>query len=495
MSETTTVDQLNAVLKAASASADAVRWAPPEMRATWMKAVADALDEESISLVELAASETGLSAERLGGELARTTGQLRFLATHTLTGAPFEPTIDTADPAWSPTPRPDLRAQGVSIGVVLNFAASNFPFAFSVTGGDTAAAWAAGCPVVVKAHPGHPLLSERVAKLATQALAGAGAPAGFFALVQGYETGIRALQDERISAGAFTGSVAGGRALYDIATARPVPIPFFAEMGSINPVVITQDASHARADEIANGLTGSFLLGCGQFCTKPGFVLLPTDSPIISAVARIVEGMAPGRMLTEPIRDRHRREVERILAQPGVRMLASGTKPDPSATASETPSVLVTTTAQVLQSPDDLTAEAFGPSILLVTYENQADLNQVLALLPGALTATVQRGEKEDVSAMLLALSEHAGRVLVNDWPTGVAVTWAQHHGGPYPSTSDSRATSVGAAAVGRFLRRVAFQNAPNEALPPLLRDEAVPGVLRSVDGRLTSNPVVRTGS
>ncbi len=490
--EETSEFELEDILAAAAAAAAPLRAAAARQRSGWIGAVADALDADADRLIGIAGQETGLAQPRLIGELARTTGQLRFLAAYAETGAPFEPTIDTADPRWIPSPRPDLRSVRTGLGVVLVFAASNFPFAFGVAGGDTASAWAAGCPAVVKAHPGHPLLSVAVAEVITASLTAAGAPAGMFAAIHGLGVGVTALRDPRVSAGAFTGSVAGGRALYDIATARPEPIPFFAEMGSINPVVVTE-AAGARVDQIASGLADSFLLGTGQFCTKPGLVLVPTHSELPKRLAGLVATRPAGVMLNHGIRDRHRQGIDALLADEDVTLVGTGTPPASHVGAYETPVVASTTAAAFLADPHRLGEERFGPSTLLVTYDSPEQLHKAIRALPGSLTGTVQRGPDEDVAALVDVLSERVGRVLVDEWPTGVAVTWAQFHGGPYPSTTGPSHTAVGSGSISRFLRTVAYQNVSDEALPAWLRGRNPLQVLRRVNGTLTCDPVERS--
>lgn len=490
--EETSPTELELVLHDAHGAVTELRWTTAIRRAEWMRAVAGALSNAAGALVEIAGRETGLPEARLTGELRRTHSQLTLIADYIQTGAPFQPTIDTADPEWVPTPRPDLRSLRLGIGPVLVFAASNFPFAFSVAGGDTASAWAAGCPVIVKSHPGHPQLSEAVATLVRHALHAAGAPKGTFALIHGVQPGVNALRDPRIAAGSFTGSLAGGRALFDIAASRPQPIPFFAEMGSINPVVITAAAARERPLLLADELAESFLLGNGQFCTKPGIVLVPAASEIPAALAAIVSTRSAGVMLSTNIRDRHRHDLAQLSASGPVSALAVG-RPAPAVGAFEQSSVHLTTVAGLTAFPEQVAAECFGPSTVLVTYRDQHELHDALAVLPGSLTASVQRGQDENVGDLITFLVERAGRVIVDEWPTGVAVTWAQMHGGPYPATTDPRATSVGTAAVDRFLRPVAFQNAPDDALPGLLRDAATPGVLRRIDGHLSDRSVQRT--
>ncbi|WP_432143481.1 aldehyde dehydrogenase family protein [Streptomyces sp. bgisy084] len=485
----TTPRELEDALAAASAAVPVLRAMSAAERGRWIRAVADALDSRSAELVRLAGRETGLPDVRLTGEVVRTTTQLRFLAEHAETGRPFEPTIDRQDGSWLPGPRPDLRSLRSGIGVVLVFAASNFPFAFSVAGGDTASAWAAGCPVIVKTHPGHPLLSEAVAEVIRDTLVAQRVPSGAFATIRGFDVGRTALSDGRVSAGAFTGSVAGGRALADLACRRPNPIPFFAEMGSVNPVIVTARASQERADSITAGLADSFLLGTGQFCTKPGLILLPAGSGITQRLAAILADRPACVMLSHDIRDRHRIAMRNFLARGEIGLVATGQQPGGDG-AFEAATVTSTTAKALIAAPDTIAAEHFGPSTVLVTYESESELEAAIRVLPGSLTGTVQRGAGEDVAGLVTALAERAGRVLVDDWPTGVAVTWAQFHGGPYPATSDARYTSVGTGAISRFLRTTAYQNVPDDALPRGLRNANPDRILRRVDGVLTDEPI-----
>lgn len=438
-------------------------------RASWLRAVADALDAAVDELVTIADEETHLGPARLRGEVARTTGQLRLFASAVVEGSYLEATIDHAD-ATSTPPRPDLRRMLRPLGPVAVYAASNFPFAFSVAGGDTASALAVGCPVIVKAHPGHPGLSRRTAALVRAALDGAGAPRGAFALVEGYEQGIALVQHPAITAAAFTGSVAGGRALYDLAAARPDPIPFFGELGSINPVVVTEDADRQNGAQLAAGLAASFTLGAGQFCTKPGLVFVPRGSTL---ERELVQHLPAERqqLLTDSISSGFERGRERLLDLPGVETLADG--------------------AAVVAAADDLSdelmTEVFGPVTVLVRYTDRASLRAMLQRLEGSLTATLHAGD-DDVSDLLPLLEGTAGRVLFAGWPTGVAVAWAQHHGGPWPSTT-SQHTSVGVSAARRFLRPIAYQDAPERLLPDALKDGNPLGIPRRVDGIAQSAP------
>jgi len=454
------------ILAAADKCRAALRRGDPADRAAWLEAVAAALDGASAELIALAGTETHLPAPRLTGELRRTTFQARLFAGGLRSGELLPVRRDAADPDWGMGPRPDLRRTVVPIGPVLVFAASNFPFAFSVFGGDTVSALAAGCPVVVKAHPGHPELSRRTAAVVTEALRGAGAPDGTFALIEGIEPSLTALRDPRIRAAAFTGSTAGGRQLFDIAASRPDPIPFYGELGSVNPVVVTPAAWAERGAAIAEGWVGSLTLGAGQFCTKPGIVLVPDPDAFLAAV----DLPAPGRMLTNGIREGFADAAGRVAELPGVRVAAQGPANDEGVRAG----VLRADAADLLADPRALEIEMFGPAGLVVGYSAPEELIGVLHRLPGQLTGTVQAHstQTDPVAQQAVdALTDTAGRIIVNDWPTGVTVSGAQHHGGPYPATTAPTTTSVGLSAITRFQRPVVYQGAPASVLPPELRD------------------------
>ncbi|MDV8147122.1 aldehyde dehydrogenase (NADP(+)) [Arthrobacter sp. B10-11] len=485
---TTATLELSALTAAATRAANAAAAASDVERAAWLNAVADALDANAAELVAIADGETRLGAARLTGEVARTTGQLRLFAAVIAEGSYLEAVIDHADPSATP-PRPDVRRLLKPLGPVAVFSASNFPFAFSVAGGDTASALAVGCSVIVKAHSGHPGLSERTAEIVTDALAAAGAPAGLFALVSGREAGTALVQDPAIKAVGFTGSIPGGRALFDLAVSRPDPIPFYGELGSLNPVVITAAALQERAGELASGLAGSFTLGAGQFCTKPGLVFIPagTDFPALLADAVRDKDAAP--MLTERIAEAYPDGLKAVAALrttaglPAVRVVSGPVDQDAAANGAA-PVVFVTGAADVLEQPEELLEECFGPTTLLIEYSGPDQLGAALALVPGSLTATVHAQPGEDISELVEYLSGLAGRVLFDSWPTGVALNWAQQHGGPYPATT-SLFTSVGATAVRRFQRPVAYQDAPETVLHPALREDNPLGIPRRVDGVL----------
>lgn len=482
--------------RAAVAAADLAAW-PRDRRAALLEALADALDADREALVAEADRETALGPDRLGGELTRTAYQLRTFARVVLDGGYLEATIDHAGPTPM-GPRPDLRRMLVPLGPVAVYAASNFPFAFSVLGGDTASALAAGNPVVVKAHPGHPATSERVARLAERAVAATGAPEGTFALVHGFDAGVALVSHPAIRAAGFTGSLAGGRALADAAAARPAPIPFYGELSSINPVLVTPTAAREKADEYGAGLAGSVLQGGGQFCTKPGLVLVPTGADgdrVVEAFGRAI-GAAPALpALTAGMADAYERGLTARATEAVVRARGqdseagtdrSGTArsgTDGAGTKSNTRPALLEVAAGALTA--DLVEECFGPLAVVVRYADEAEAVGVVGQVEGSLTASILTGGATDLDLpdARAALADRAGRVLYDGYPTGVAVAWAQHHGGPWPSTN-SLHTSVGATAIRRFLRPLAWQQAPQHALPPELRDGA-PVVPVRVDGEL----------
>ncbi len=454
-------------------------------RGTWLEALAAALEEHRSELVAIAHRETQLSEARLDGEVKRTASQLRFFAGVAREGGYLEATLDAPDPTTTP-PRPDLRRILRPVGAVAVFTASNFPFAFSVLGNDTASAIAAGCAVVVKAHPGHPELSRRTVELAIAALASAGAPDGVVTLVEGVEAGVALVQHPSIAAVGFTGSLRGGRALYDLACARPAPIPFYGELGSINPVVITASAAEGHAAELAAGLVGSFTRDGGQYCTKPGLVFVPSGTGFEDALALLIAEAPAQRLLTEGISEAFARGADAHARRGDVEVI--GTVPDPSGVEVGDPSspvVIVVDAPEFVASREEFLAECFGPLTVVVRYADDAELGVALGELEGSLTATIQHASDEDVAALADTLARIAGRVVFNGWPTGVAIAWAQHHGGSWPATTASVHSSVGATAIRRFLTPIAYQDAPASVLPAELRDGNPLGIPRREDGVL----------
>ncbi|MET3567466.1 NADP-dependent aldehyde dehydrogenase [Leifsonia sp. 563] len=428
-------------------------------RAGWLEALADALDGDRTELVRIANEETHLSAARLDGEVTRTAAQLRFFAGVIREGAYLEAVVESPDASLIP-PRPDLRRILRPLGPVAVYAASNFPFAFSVLGNDTASALAAGCPVIVKAHPGHPLLSRRTAALATHIL-----PPGWFALVEGMDAGTELVRHPLVRAAGFTGSTRGGRALYDLAVSRPDPIPFYGELGSINPVVVTRAASAERADAIGTGLVASFTRDAGQYCTKPGLVFVPSGGGVEDAVRNALGDAPSSHQLNAGMSAAFADGVTAFSARPSVEVLRGN-----AADGASAPTVVLVDADTFLADPAPFLAECFGPVTVLVRYDDP-QLPALVASLEPSLTAAIHRGMEEDVTALAAALTAVAGRLLFDGWPTGVAIGWAQHHGGGWPSTTASIHTSVGATALRRWLTPIAYQDAPQAVLPPELRD------------------------
>jgi NADP-dependent aldehyde dehydrogenase len=475
-------EELDRLIGAAAEAARVLVGSRPSDRAGWLEHLADRLDAVADDLVPLAAQETHLGDDRLQGELKRTTFQLRLFSEILRDGSFLQATIDHVDPAWPMGPRPDLRRMMRPIGPVAVYAASNFPFAFSVAGGDTASALAAGCPVLLKANPSHPELSAATGAYVSQALAEAGAPVGIFAVVMGFETGIALVKDARIRAASFTGSLRGGRALFDLAVSRPEPIPFYGELGSVNPAFVTPDAAAQRADEVAAGFVGSMSLGNGQFCTKPGLLFVPAGSGLEDRVAALAGEKPAAPMLSEHIRSGYSEGLKQLAERPEVRVIAGEVNPD----GDPAPTILATTVSDLLADSEALTQECFGPAAIVVSYGSEDELLAAAHAFEGQLTATIQSTGQEPVtSALLDVLTERVGRVVWNGWPTGVSVSYAQHHGGPYPATTSVQTTSVGTAAIDRFLRPVTYQDAPDDVLPPALQEDNPWRLPRRVDGVL----------
>lgn len=475
----------------AAATAAATTWGQwsPQPRADALSAIADALDAAGETLIAEAVRETGLPEGRLTGELKRTSVQLRMFADELRDGSYLRIALDRQDPDFVLGPRPDLRRWLMPLGPVLVYAASNFPFAFSVAGGDTASALAAGCPVVLKVHPGHPETSRRTAKVVRSALAANGAPEGTFTMITGRQAGVRALQDPRVAAGAFTGSVSGGRALFDIAASRPHPIPFYGELGSINPAVVTSGAERDRGEQIAAGFVGSFTLGAGQFCTKPGILLLPRGTGLPPRIAELCGEVPPARLLTSGIADRYRERTEDLAAISGIEVLTRGVEhPDPSGVPAFTPTLFHAGSVKDLLDNPVLLEENFGPCAVVAEYGSDDELQAALSAVAGTLTTTVHTAdepddtEREQLDHLVALAAAQAGRIVFDEWPTGVSVTPAQQHGGPYPATTAVSHTSVGTAAINRFLRPVSYQNAPDFLLPDALRESNPLGLPRTTD-------------
>lgn len=468
---------VDTAVAAATEAFGAYRAIAPADRAGLLRGIADRLADRRAALVERAHHESALPRARLTGEVDRTCGQLRLLADEVELGDHQGVRIDHAAPDGGP----DLRCRSVPLGPVAVFGASNFPLAFSTAGGDTASALAAGCPVVVRAHPAHPGTAELAGAAVEEAVAASGLPAGVFSQLygDGHRLGERLVAHPGIRAVGFTGSRAGGLALLRVAQQRPVPIPVYAEMSSVNPVVVLPGRA-GEVDVVADGYLASLTLGAGQFCTNPGLLFVPADADaLLTAIADRVRTATGATMLGPSFADAYRSGVERLAA---TGPLVEGTSGP--GTAAPAP-VVATCTAAELRGRPEWAEEVFGPAGLVVRYRDGDDLRDTLAGLQGQLTVTVQAAEQDHdaVRSLLPTLEQLAGRVIMNGWPTGVAVTHAMVHGGPYPATSDGRTTSVGTLAVHRFQRLVAYQDLPEELLPPPVQ-EANPWALpRRVDG------------
>lgn len=457
-----------------------------ETRARFLEIAADAIMRLGDALLQRGNLETGLPLARLTGERARTVGQLRLFAAEVRDGAWMGVRIDHAMPDRQPLPRSDIRMRKAPVGPVAVFGASNFPFAFSVAGGDTASALAAGCPVVVKGHPAHPGVSEMIASALSAAVASAGLPEGVFSMLNGpsHELGGALVADPRICAVGFTGSRGGGLALMRIAAGRAVPIPVYAEMSAVNPVLLMPHALKFRGEALGREFVGSLTMGSGQFCTNPGLVI-GIDSPaldrFVAAASEAVGGAEPAVMLTPSIHTTFDNGVDKLSAKAGVSTLARG---KPPTGPNRGRAALFGVSAEGFMSDPDISHEVFGAASVLVRCADVEALKRVLASLEGQLTATLQLEPADyPLAAELIPLLERkAGRLIANGWPTGVEVCHAMVHGGPFPATSDGRTTSVGTLAIERFLRPVCYQDMPAPLLPPELSDTY--DSLRRIDGR-----------
>ena len=477
-----------AACAAAAEAFPAYRATTSEHRALFLESIAANLDAIKPALVARAVTESGLPEGRIAGEVGRTTGQLRLFAAVLREGSWTGARIDPAQPDRTPLPRPDIRQRAVALGPVAVFGASNFPLAFSVAGGDTASALAAGCPVVVKAHDAHPGTSELVARAITDAVAASGLPKGTFSLLFGTGPGLGGalVTDPRIKAVGFTGSRSGGTALVAAAAARPEPIPVYAEMSAINPVFLLDGALSARGADIGRAFVASLTMGSGQFCTNPGLVIA-VDGPgldaFIASARDALTQAAATPMLTPAIAENYAKGVSALSAEAD--LVARGAAAADNPTTCQ--AALFVTDAANFQGSEVLQAEVFGSSSIVVRCADSAEMISVAAGLEGQLTATVHADASDhDEAALLLpTLETKAGRILFNGWPTGVEVGYAMVHGGPYPATSDSRTTSVGGRAIERFLRPVCYQDVPNSLLPSAIADGNPEGLPRRIDGRL----------
>jgi alpha-ketoglutaric semialdehyde dehydrogenase len=458
-------------------------------RARFLRRIAENIEALGDALITRATSETGLPEGRIRAETGRTCNQLRLFAELVEEGSWVDARIDHGDPDRKPLPKPDVRSMLRPLGPVVVFGASNFPLAFSVAGGDTASALAAGNPVIVKAHHAHPGTSELVGLAVSDAVRSCELPEGVFSLIygSGNEVGVALVKHPLIKAGGFTGSRAAGRALFDAASTRPEPIPFYAEMSSVNPVVILPGALRQRAEQIAAGLHGSVTLGGGQFCTNPGLIFLEDNKESDAFVTRLGELMtstAEQTMLTPAISASYRTGVSSRMNHAAVQLVSAE---EQRGSCGATAALFRTSAAQFLKNPE-LSEEVFGPSTLVITYTDQHQLLELANSLEGQLTATIHGSEEDlrDHADLLRLLETKAGRLIFNGFPTGVEVCHAMVHGGSYPATSDGRSTSVGTRAIFRFVRQVCFQDFPNSALPAELKEENPFRIWRMVDGEIS---------
>ncbi|RKF17649.1 aldehyde dehydrogenase (NADP(+)) [Altericroceibacterium spongiae] len=489
-SEATTDD----VAKACSAAAEAAEifgTLSPDERASFLEAVADAIEAIGDELIVTGMAETALPRARLEGERGRTCGQLRLFASEVRDGHWLNIRIDEALPERKPLPRADLRLMNVAYGPVAVFGASNFPLAFSVAGGDTASAFAAGCPVVVKGHPAHPGTGELIAKAISKAVADKGLPGGVFSYLPGttHELGGALVADPNITAVGFTGSRAGGLALMEIAQKREVPIPVYAEMSAINPVVLMPHAMSEKAAALGTAFIGSLVMGSGQFCTNPGLVVA-LDSPELdtfeAAAIKALADTQPASMLTAGICKAFAEGTSKLTSHDKVRKLG-GSQPAEAPTSAD--SAIFETSGEAFLADEALSAEVFGAASLIIRCADEAELLKVLSGLEGQLTATLHLTDADETLAakVLPILKEKAGRVLANGWPTGVEVTHAMVHGGPFPATSAPATTSVGTLAMQRYLRPVCYQDIPDALLPAALKSANPWKLPRRVNGEYQS--------
>ncbi|HTY87939.1 MAG TPA: aldehyde dehydrogenase (NADP(+)) [Candidatus Acidoferrum sp.] len=488
--------EVDDVMALAETAFESFRETTGEQRAAFLERVADEIMALGDDLLIRANQETGLPEARLIGERARTVNQLKLFAQMMREGSWVDARIDTALPDRQPAPKPDLRRMLIPLGPVIVFGASNFPFAYSVAGGDTASALATGNPVVVKAHERHPGTSELTAMAIQRAVTACKLPAGVFSMLHGLgkSVGMALVQHPATRAVGFTGSRVAGRALFDAAAARPDPIPVFAEMSSLNPVFILPGALRERGPKIAEGLKNSVTLGAGQFCTKPGLVFGLQGAAFEqfqSSLTQVLETVAPATMIHAGICDAYHRGLARVTEVDGVQPLASSSaRPDPAKTQGE--AVIARADWDHFRRHPGLAEEIFGPFSLLVSAPTLADLETAAQNLEGQLTAAVH-GAPEDLrhaKRLLRILERKAGRLIINGFPTGVEVCPAMNHGGPYPATTDVRFTSVGTAALYRFVRPICYQDFPAALLPAALRNENPSGLCRLINGKPTRDAV-----
>ena len=484
-------DFIEQALQNSSQAFETYKMLSGQKRAAFLDTIADEIEAIGDPLLEVAAAESNLPLARFKGERGRTCGQLRMFAKLLREGSWCEATIDKALPDRTPMPRVDLRRMLIPIGPVAVFGASNFPLAFSTAGGDTASALAAGCPVVYKEHPAHPNTSKMVAEAIERAIQKHNLPIGVFQHISGgIETGRELVLHPDIKAVAFTGSYAGGKSIFDAASSRPIPIPVFAEMGSINPIFILPKKIEQEQEELAKQIASSVSLGVGQFCTNPGLILIPkaSSNDFLLSLKSAFEKLEPAPMLHQEIADNYRKKLDLQMAQKGVSMIYLHQNGD---TITGAPAIATVDAEAWLKNPQ-LHEEVFGPFTLAVVYDNEEQLLKIAPHLQGQLTCSIWAMEDELIANAQLAsiLREKCGRLLFAGAPTGVEVSHAMTHGGPFPSTTDSRSTSVGTYAIKRFARPVTWQSCPQELLPEELKNNNSLGIWRTIDGNLSKEDI-----
>lgn len=486
-----TEEEVNQACVAADQAFKSYRNTSPEARALFLEAIADELDALGQDFLEGISQETALPLARLQGERGRTSGQMRLFAKVLRRGDYLGARIDTALPEREPMPRVDLRQVKIGVGPIAVFGASNFPLAFSTAGGDTASALAAGCPVVVKAHSGHMLTADRVAQAIDRAVEKTNMPKGVFSMVYGNRVGETLVKHPLIQAVGFTGSLKGGKALGAMAAARSNPIPVFAEMSSINPMLMLPEALKNRGTQIAQDLAGSVVMGCGQFCTNPGLIIgikSPEYSQLIEALTDTINDKPAQTMLNAGTLQSYASGLEHLIAHQGFQHLAGHAQQGNQAQ----PQLFKADVELLLAGNQLLQEEIFGPATIVIEVTDKAQLIQALESMNGQLTISLiaDDGDFAEFADVVPVIEEKAGRLLINGYPTGVEVCEAMVHGGPYPATSDARGTSVGTLAIDRYLRPVCYQNYPQSLLPEALKDENPFDILRLINGEMTRNKI-----
>lgn len=482
-----TEKEINKAIEVASEAFQTYRNASGKDKAQFLENIGEEIIALGDELIQRCMLETGLPEARLTGERGRTVGQLKLFASLLREGSWVDARVDTADPDRKPLPKADIRSMQRALGPVAVFGASNFPLAFSVAGGDTASALAAGCPVVFKAHPAHPGVCELVGLAIQRAVKKSGMPEGTFSMVNGRSNavGMALVKHPAITAVGFTGSYRGGKALFDEAAKRPVPIPVYAEMGSTNPVFILPDALKERKDKIAEELAAAVTLGVGQFCTNPGLVFLPESddaSKFKTALSSTFKGINAGVMLTSGIHGSFEKGIEKLRTATGVETLAQG---KPAESGKRGTAHLLHASIDSFLKDHTLEEEVFGPSTLAITANTKEELMKAARNLGGHITATLHGTDKDlaEYADLVAVLEQKVGRLIINGYPTGVEVCHSMVHGGPFPATTDSRTTSVGTGAINRFTRPVCYQNFPDSLLPSELKRDNPLGIWRLVNG------------